>query len=152
DNQNFFEALRYQILDAYLGVSYVNRSKAALPSFLKEMNETVKSTEALQARVKGNKSAMELEAYVGTFENELYGPVVIEKDKSGKGLVIDFKGHNNLVGNLQYMDHEEWLLTYNNLAFGIFPVKFKIADKKVVSIELKVNPSTDYDTYNFIKK
>ncbi|MGI8636860.1 MAG: serine hydrolase, partial [Segetibacter sp.] len=152
DNQNFFEALRYQILDAYLGVSYINRSKAALPAFVKEMNETVKSTEALQARVKGNKPALEIEAYTGTFENELYGPVIIEKDKQGKGLVINFKGHNNLTGNLQYMDHEEWLLTYNNLAFGIFSVKFKTADKKVVSIELRVNEFIDYDSYNFMKK
>eukprot|EP01136_Pigoraptor_vietnamica_P012418 Opistho-1_new@52325 len=32
DNQNFFEALRYQILDAYLGVPYVNRSLQQLPA------------------------------------------------------------------------------------------------------------------------
>jgi CubicO group peptidase (beta-lactamase class C family) len=152
DNQNFFEALRYQILDAYLGVSFVNRSKAGLPSFLKEMSETVKSTEALQARVKGNKPALEIDNYTGTFENEIYGPIVIEKDKLGKGLVINFKGHNNLRGTLEYMDHEEWLLTYNNLAFGIFPVKFKIVDKKVASIEIRVNEFIDYDAYNFIKK
>jgi CubicO group peptidase (beta-lactamase class C family) len=153
DNQNFFEALRYQVLDAYLGVGYVNRSKAALPSFIKELNESVKTTEALQARVRGTNPALALEAYIGTYENEIYGPVTIEKDKQGKGLVINFKGHNNLLGNLKYMDHDEWLLTYNNLAFGIFPVKFKTTvNKKMSSIELKVNDFIDYDSYNFIKK
>ncbi|MCW3106402.1 MAG: serine hydrolase [Segetibacter sp.] len=152
DNQNFFEALRYQILDAYLGVAYVNRSKAALPAFTKELNETVKSTDALQARVQGNTPALAVESYTGTYENEIYGPVTIEKDKQGKGLVINFKGHNNLLGSLKYMDHDEWLLTYNNLAFGIFPVKFKTTGKKVLSIELRVNEFIDYDSYNFIKK
>lgn len=152
DNQDFFEALRYQILDAYLGVPYINRSKSLLPDFTKELNETVKTTEALQARVRGNKPAINLDSYTGTYENEIYGPIIIEKDKQGKGLVINFKGHSNLLGNLKYMDNDEWLLTYNNLGFGIFPVQFKITDKKVLSIELRVNEFIDYDSYNFIKK
>ncbi len=152
DNQNFFEALRYQILDTYLGVPYVNRSKLLLPDFTKELNETVKTTEALQARVRGNMPALHLDSYMGTYENEIYGPVTIEKDKQGKGLVINFKGHNNLLGILQYMDNDEWLLTYNNLAFGIFAVKFKTTDKKILSVELRVNEFIDYDSYNFIKK
>lgn len=152
DNQNFFEALRYQILDAYLGVGFINRSKKLLPIFTKEQDESVKLTTALQARVAGNKPAEELGLYTGTYQNEIYGPVIIEKDKQGIGLTINFKGHNNLIGTLKYMDHNEWLLTYNNLAFGIFPVRFKIADKKIVSIELRVNEFIDYDSYNFIKK
>lgn len=153
DNQNFFEALRYQVLDAYLGVDYVNRSKAMLPTFTKEQIEIVKTTEALQARVRGNTPALTLETYLGTYENEIYGPIIIDKAKQGNGLVINFKGHNNLVGNLNYLDHDEWLLTYNNLAFGIFPVKFKLTStKKVASIELRVNEFIDYDSYVFIKK
>jgi CubicO group peptidase (beta-lactamase class C family) len=152
DNQNFFEALRYQILDAYLGVAYVNRSKAALSSFTEELNDAVKTTEALKARVKGKRPPLQLSAYEGTFENEIYGPVTIEKDKQEKGLVINFKGHNNLRATMEYMDNDEWMLTYNNLAFGIFGVKFKTANKKIASIELRVNEFIDYDSYNFIKK
>jgi CubicO group peptidase (beta-lactamase class C family) len=151
DNQNFYEALRYQILDAYLGVPYIDRSKAMLPGFIKEQNESIKSTKALQARVKGSKPTLELNEYVGRYENEIYGPVTIEKDKKGNGLEINFKGHTNLKASLQFMDKDEWLLTYNNIAFGIFAVKFKILNKKVYSIELKVNDFIDYDSYAFIK-
>ncbi|HEX8676174.1 MAG TPA: DUF3471 domain-containing protein [Segetibacter sp.] len=152
DNQSFFEILKYQILDAYLGVPYINRSKSILQGFTKEQNEMVKTTEALQARVKGNKPELALNAYTGTYENELYGPITIEKDKEGKGLVINFRGHNKLLGKVQYMDNEEWLLTYNNLAFGIFPVKFKTANKKILSTELRVSEFIDYDSYVFVKK
>jgi CubicO group peptidase (beta-lactamase class C family) len=152
DNQRFFEALRYQILDAYLGVNYINRSEEMLPNFLKELNETVKSTRELKERVKGNKPAQELNAYLGIYENEIYGPITIETSKQGKGLVINFKGHNNLVGTLEYMDNDEWLLSYNNLAFGIFAVKFKTVNKKISSIELRVAKFIDYDAYNFIKQ
>ncbi len=152
DNQSFFEALRYQILDAYLGVPYINRSRALMPGFIENRNKEVKTTEALQARVKGKKPELLLDAYAGSYENELYGSILIEKDKEGKGLVINFKGHNNLLGKVQYMDNEEWLLRYNNLAFGIFPIKFKTSNKKILSTELRVNEFIDYDPYNFIKK
>lgn len=152
DNQGFFEALRYQVLDAYLNVPFVHRSKSMLPGFIKELDETVKTTKALQARVRGNMAPINVDSYTGTYENELYGPITIEKNNAGKELVINFKGHNNLLGKLQYMDNDEWLLTYNNLGFGIFPVKFKTTDKKILSVELKVNEFIDYDSYNFIKK
>ena len=45
DNQDFFEALRYQILDAYLGVPYVNRSLQTLPDFL---DQPLKSTNEIK--------------------------------------------------------------------------------------------------------
>jgi CubicO group peptidase (beta-lactamase class C family) len=152
DNQDFFEALRYQILDAYLGVPYVNRSKKMLAVFNKQMDETVKKTEALKTRVAGRKPSLPIDAYAGTYTNEIYGPVSITKNNDQKSLVIDFKGHNNLKATLQYMDNDEWLLTYNNAAYGIFPVKFKAANSKVISIETRVNEFLDYDPYLFIKK
>jgi hypothetical protein len=53
---------------------------------------------------------------------------------------------------LQYMDNEEWLMAYNNIAFGIFATKFKTANGKVISVEIKVNDFVEYDAYTFIKK
>ena len=50
------------------------------------------------------------------------------------------------------MDSEEWLLTYNNLSYGLFPVHFKMNNKKAISIDIKVNDFIDYDTYTFLKK
>ena len=41
DNQDFYEDLRYQILDAYLGVPYVNRSQQDLPGFLNAVNADI---------------------------------------------------------------------------------------------------------------
>ena len=52
DNQNFFELLRYQILDAYLGLPYQNYSKTSLTSYLKQRKETLESINAMKARVR----------------------------------------------------------------------------------------------------
>lgn len=46
DNQNFFESLRYQVLDAYLDVPYTDRSKQALPAFEKEMKDQLQKINA----------------------------------------------------------------------------------------------------------
>lgn len=151
DNQNFFEALRYQVLDAYLGVPYTNRSKAQLPAFHKEEATKIKKTASYQARVKGNAAGMLLDNSAGTYNNEIYGNIQISKDKKGKSLNIDFKGHNTLKAKLEYMDNDEWLLTYNNLGYGIFPVKFNTEKGKVVSIDIRVTDFLDYNSYTFKK-
>ena len=150
DNQSFFEALRYQILDAYLGVPYIDRSKAVLKAFNKDQEETVKKTIDMQARVKRKLPALPLTAYSGQYQNTLYGPIEISINK--KDLLIKFSEHKDLTATLQYMDNDEWLLTYNNAAYGIFPLKFKTDSKKVISTEIKVNDGLEYDPYLFTKQ
>jgi CubicO group peptidase (beta-lactamase class C family) len=150
DNQSFFELLRYQILDAYLGVKYVNRSQQQLPAFNKGEAEALKEIENLKARLKGNKSPLALPVYEGEYTNELYGKIIITaKDKQ---LNIKFKSHNNLTATLDYLDNDEWLLQYNNILYGIFPIKFKTENGKVKSIDIKANDFIEYDPYTFIKK
>ncbi len=152
DNQSFFEALRYQILDAYLGVPYVNRSKFLLPNYEIGLKAGKSETEKLKARVIGNQPELSLKEYAGSYQNELYGDITIQTDKEGKGLIIIFKGNNNLTASLQFMDNSEWLLTYNIAGYGLFPVKFKVDKSKVASVELRVNDFIDYDPYIFYKK
>lgn len=150
DNQSFFEVLRYQVLDAYLGVPYVDRSKAFLKAFAEDNDETIKKTNAMQARVKGASPELPLKAYAGQYQNTLYGPINISVNK--KDLFIKFNLHKDLTANLQYMDGGEWLLTYNNAAYGIFPLKFKIENNEVISNEIKVNDGLEYDPYLFVKQ
>ena len=152
DNQSFFEALRYQILDAYLGVSYVNRSKFLLPNYEIGLKAGKNETEKLKARVIGNQPELSLKEYEGSYQNELYGDILIQTDKDEKGLLVQFKGNNNLTATMQYMDNSEWLLTYNIAGYGIFPVKFKLDKTKVASVELRVNDFIDYDPYTFYRK
>jgi CubicO group peptidase (beta-lactamase class C family) len=150
DNQNFFELLRYQILDAYLGVPYKNRSKMFLEASKQEHNEALAKIDVLKARVKNNKPQLSLAAYAGKYENALMGEITIEQNNNG--LLIKFPNHNNLTATVQYMDNEEWLLTYSNIAFGIYPLTFKIENNKVIAVNVKVNDFIEYDAYSFIKK
>jgi len=150
DNQDFFELLRYQILDAYLGVKYVNRSKQALKPFIAGEENTINNTKKLQGRVKGGKPVLPLTAYTGVYTNELYGTITITA--KGADLSVKFNGHADLNAKLQYMDSDEWLLTYNNAAFGIFPLKFKTEGDKVISTSVKANDFVEFDPYLFTKQ
>lgn len=150
DNQNFFEALRYQILDAYLGVPYVNRSLQQLPGHIKETAEAVKNLAAMQARVKGTAPEQAIAAYTGSYVNEVYGTISITS--MADELLITFNSHNNLTAFMRYMDKGEWMLVYSNPAFGVFPAKFSIENKKVISVDIKASDFVEFDSYVFTKK
>jgi len=150
DNQSFFELLRYQILDAYLGVPYKNRSKLLLADFNKQHTAKLTEIEALKARLKNNKPGLPLTAYTGKYTQTLMGEITIAQ--SNNDLLIKFSDHNNLTATLQYLDNDEWLLTYSNPAFGIFPLKFKTENGKVVSTDIKVNDFIEFDPYTFMKE
>lgn len=150
DNQNFFEALRYQVLDAYLGVPYVNRSLQQLPGFRAELQDQLKTINAWKARVKGSKPQLPLTAYTGTYSNPLYGNITITQ--AGGGLKVSFLTKPDLSATLEYMDNGEWLLQYNNIEYGVYAISFDISGNKVKSVTTRQNEFVEYDPYTFIKK
>jgi CubicO group peptidase (beta-lactamase class C family) len=150
DNQSFFELLRYQVMDTYLGVPYVNRSRQQLANFQEEMNGQLKEIAGWKARVKGNQPELPLTAYAGVYQNELYGPITVSQ--VGKRLQIHFSAKPELVATLDYIDNGEWLMQYNNIEYGIFAIRFAIDGKKVKSVTTRQNEFVEYDPYTFIKK
>lgn len=152
DNQEFFEILRLQILAAYLNITpYKNYSKRGLPGFMEEQKKTEDSVKALQARVKGNKPQLSMKSYEGTYNNQLFGNIHITS-KGNDLQISSFDNHPGLKALLQYMDNDQWLLTYNAISYGIFPLKFEITNNKVISASVKVNDFLEYDPYLFVKQ
>jgi len=150
DNQSFFEALRYQLLDAYLGVPYVDRSRQlynfAHPGDL----ATYKAVDEQAKRVAAKKKpARKLQEYTGTYQNPVYGPVTVEA--KGKQLLLRFSHHPNLTATLDYMDGEQFRSTYSNPAYGIFPATFTVENGQVKTMEVKVNEFLEQDSYVFTK-
>lgn len=150
DNQNFFEALRYQVLDAYLGVPYVNRSQQQLGGFNQGQAAAVKELEAWKDRIGKMAPPLSLAAYVGTYTNQIYGTLTITQKEGG--LTVKFNSHPNLSADINYMDNDEWLLEYHNIEYGVFPIKFTLGKNKVTSVEIKANDFVEYDSYIFVKK
>jgi hypothetical protein len=150
DNQEFFELLRYQILDAYLGLPYKNYSALSLPGFMQNRKKSLDDIDALKARVKHHEPPFLINAYIGAYTNNLFGNIFITR--MGNDLLIRFGNHKDLTATLQYMDSGEWLLTYNNPAFGIFPLRFTTDENKVTAVTIKVNDFLETDPYTFTKQ
>lgn len=152
DNQNFFEALRYQILDAYLNVPYVDRSKFMFDFFKQAKIQTDSSMTVLARRVAAkNALPISIDDYIGTYHNKIYGEITISKSDKNS-LQCHFEHHPDLIGSLYYMDNNEFRLTYSNIGYGITPAKFTIENGRVKSVLMKANDFIEYDPYLFIKK
>ena len=151
DNQSFFEALRYQLLDAYLGVPYVDRSRQ-LYGFAKNGNaETAKAVTELAARVaKKTTPARSFKAYAGTYQHPVYGTITVEA--KGKQLLVRFSHHPALTTTLAYMDGDTFRSTFSNAAYGIFPAPFTVENGQVKTVEIRVNDGLEQDPYLFTKQ
>ncbi len=149
DNQSFFEALRYQVTDAYLGVPYTNRSSQLLGGFRKEMEEQLKEIAAWKARVKGSHPDLPLAAYTGSYSNAIYGKMNVSAE--GNRLKMKFNTHPNLTATLDYMDNGEWLMQYDNVEYGVFAIKFVHNASSVISVMIRANEFVEYDPYIFNK-
>jgi CubicO group peptidase (beta-lactamase class C family) len=150
DNQNFFEALRYQVLDAYLGVPFVNRSQQFLPGFEKNQQKQMSDIDGWRSRDKGQTPTLPLGAYAGRYEHPLYGPIAISV--TGRQLSVKFQAHKDLSAALTYLDNGEWLLEYNNIEYGIFAIKFALEGQQVKSVTIPCNDFVEIDPYIFTKR
>ena len=151
DNQNFFEALRLQITDAYLEVPYTNRSKTMLNGHLREEQREQGEIARWSARAKAASAPMLIDQYTGTFTNNTYGRIIITK-ASPTMLNVEFKNHSNLKATLEFMDNDEWMLTYNHKGYGVFSSRFTKDKGRVTSVEMKVTDFLELDPYIFIKE
>jgi CubicO group peptidase (beta-lactamase class C family) len=151
DNQSFFEILRHQILDAYLGAPFIDKHSVGYKNFQDSETGKIAGINILEKRVQQmNEPPLPLTSYLGKYIHPLYGGITITSDNHD--LLIQFEGHRQLSARLQYMDNEEWRLTYSNPAFGIFMVKFITQQQKVESIDIPVNDFLEYDPYTFRKQ
>jgi CubicO group peptidase (beta-lactamase class C family) len=150
DNQDFFVNLRDQILDAYLGVKFRNRSKLFVYGANLEMKKTTDTIAAWERRVKGQTPPLSLAAYAGHYTHTLYGSMDV-RTKDGH-LLLTFNGHDHLTAALDYMDNGDWLMRYDNIEYGIFTTQFKTENGKVISVLTKENEFVEEDPYTFTKE
>lgn len=149
DNQSLFELLRYQILDAYLGVSYRNRHAFIFPivaGMNKEMTDSVQYWKSIVSEI----STIPLEKLTGTWTHPLYGKLTTSVSAPGT-LKLVFGGHKHLTATLQAMQDGRWLLSFTPVAFGIFATELKQV-KGAYQLTVKVNEGLEMDPYVFVKK
>jgi hypothetical protein len=72
--------------------------------------------------------------------------------QNGGHLALKFNSHDNLTAKMEYMDNGEWLLSYDNIEYGIYSTKFVVKDGKVTGVETRQSDFVEYDGYTWKKE
>ncbi|MGE5353160.1 MAG: serine hydrolase [Acidobacteriota bacterium] len=151
DNNGFYTSLKWEIIDAMLGLPYRNYDKLYLKAYVKKQQKDDEELKALRDTVSMNlKPAVDLDGFTGKYVNDAYGYLNIARE--GNTLVMSFQHHPNLKGKLESLGGSRFLCTYNDPVFGIKALPFIIEGSKVKSMTLKVADFVEVTTYDFVKQ
>jgi CubicO group peptidase (beta-lactamase class C family) len=151
DQNSFFEALKWEILDAYLGNPYRNYSKIYLNYTQIQNTDAAKKDKALRDSVALKPAAsLPLTAYTGNYFNDVYGDMSVVMEN--KELRMKFSHHPNMYAKLEALGGNRFYVTFSDPIFSkaIFP--FKTANGKVTGVTVKVADFVEYNPYEFVKK
>jgi CubicO group peptidase (beta-lactamase class C family) len=151
DQNAFFQSLKWEILDSYLGLPYRNYdstyyamiklTRAKEDKWLKEMRDSV---------LMDLTPVLSLKDFEGKYKNEAYGFLKIKQNDNY--LEMSFEHHPDLIGKLESLGDNRFLCTYNDPTFGIKVIPFNIIDNKVKSLTLYVAVFVERTPYEFIKE
>jgi CubicO group peptidase (beta-lactamase class C family) len=150
DANSFYEALRNEIEDAYLGLPYRNYSKVYLGFQKTDEAENEKVIKSIRDTVAMNlKTDLPLTAYAGEYVHDVYGKMNI-KIEEGK-LIMRFEHHKGRWGTLEPLGGNRFFCTYSDPLYGKKRLQFTVEDKKVRSLTVKVADFVEFTPYEFVK-
>lgn len=151
DANAFYVALKRDILDAYLGLPYRNYSQLFFEDHKAQNAEQLQYVQQMRDSIAQRpKTELILEKYAGHYENEAYGNLDMQKD--GNTLKLLFQHHPNLIGKLEPLGGNRFLLSFNDPLFGIKPVNFNVENGKVKKFILRVADFVEFTSYEFVRK
>ena len=150
DANNFYEALRYEIMDAYLALPYRNYSQLQLRQFQAtekrqaEWLQKKKDTVALKPA-----ATVPLTALSGRYHHPVYGSMQIGL-KEGKAMAT-FQHHQGRYATLEPLGGNRYLAQFNEAIYGTKVWPITIDNGKVKSITVTVADFVEFTPYEFVK-
>lgn len=151
DQNEFFEALRWDIMDIYFKKPFSDYSGKYLARFKasqladQQQDRRIRDTVALNSLPQ-----LPPTEYTGKYVNDLYGSMTITQG-TNNDLEIRFEHHPKMYAHLQPLGGNRFYVTFSDPIFGkaIFP--FTVENGKVTGVRVKVADFVEYDPYDFKK-
>lgn len=151
DYNDFYAALRWEIVDAYLNLPYRNYSSLYLADSKKYREGEFSQYKAQKDTVAMHvKPTTDLKNFAGHYLHPVYG--YLDITLSGNQLKMTFEHHPSLTGILESLGGNRFLCTYNDPEFGIKAIPFRIENNHVKSLVLRVADFIEFTEYEFIKQ
>ncbi len=151
DQNALYEALKWEILDAYLGLPYRNYSKNYLDYSKGQRNKDIATEKKLIDSI-GLKlpTGLPLTAYTGDYSNEVYGKmkVVLENNE----LRMRFEHHPAMYAKLSALEGNRFYAAFSDPEFGTAVFPFHVENGKVKGVTVKVADFVEYTPYEFSRK
>jgi len=150
DANNFYEALRNEIEDAFLGLPYRNYSQVYLGFQQADEKEKAKQWKNIRDSIAMNpKTELPLTAYTGEYLHDVYGKMNIAIE-NGK-LIMRFEHHKGRYGTLEALGGNRFFCTYNDPLYGMKKLQFAVESGKVRSLTVRVADFVEFTPYEFVK-
>jgi len=152
DQNDFFDALRWEIMDAYFKLPYHKYSDISLANF--KTNETIDNgaDKRLRDTVALNPlPALPLTNYTGKYVNELYGKMEITQGETND-LEARFEHHPRMFAHLQPLGGNRFYVTFSDPVLGKAVFPFTVQNGSVKGVRVKVADFVEHDPYDFKKE
>jgi len=151
DQNALYEALRWEILDAYFKLPYRNYSDVYLERFKVEQAKEQELDKKLRDSVALNPlPALPVTAYLGKYSNSLYGHLIITQG-SNNDLEIRFEHHPRMYAHLQPLGGNRFYVTFSDPTYGKAVFPFTVKNGQVTGVRVKVADFVEYNPYDFKK-
>jgi CubicO group peptidase (beta-lactamase class C family) len=151
DANNFYEALKWEIMDAYMNLPYRNYSKVYLAQQTQQQTAQDKWEQLKRDTIAMHiKPTLSLQNFTGTYKHDVYGNMTIAQ-KADK-LVATFEHHKGRYAELEALGGNRFLATFNDPLYGVKVWPFTIENGKVKSVTMTVADFVEFTPYEFYKK
>ncbi len=151
DMNGFYEALKWEIIDAYLELPYRNYSQVYMNRYMPAMQKDLDMVSSWRDSVEMKlPMKIKLSKFEGTYMHEVYGKSFLKAE--GDHLLMTLEHHPDLTAKLEYIGNDRFLCTYSHPLWGIKVFPFVIEDGKARSFTLSVADFLEFTTYEFIKE
>ncbi|CAN5420728.1 serine hydrolase [soil metagenome] len=152
DQNAFYEAVKWEIMDAYFKMRYRNYSDVYLTAFKAEAGKEQVKDKMLRDSVALNpQPALPVSNYTGKYVNDLYGSMVITQGEKND-LEIRFEHHPKMFAHLQPLGGNRFYVTFSDPTFGKAVFPFAVQNGRVTGVRVKVADFVEYGAYDFRKQ
>ena len=149
DENWFYEAMKMQVIEAFLDMPYRNISEMYNTFYVRSRKRQAEETQALLNKAHGNGAAAKhaLNEYAGNYISDVYGMASIKLEDGM--LHIYFEHHPDLSGTLEPLGGNDFVCTYNQSIYGIKQVSFDEDEAGISAYHMTVADFIDMMEYTF---
>lgn len=151
DQNAFFEALKWEIMDAYFDKPYRNYTNVFLSSYKLRLGKDQKRDESLKDSAAMHlKTELPIASYTGNYFNDVYGNMAVVFENGQ--LKMKFSHHPNMFAKLESLGGNRFYATFTDPEFSKAVFPFHVKKGRVVSVTVKVADFVEYNPYEFTKR